>query len=82
MQMEAVFFKLEPKSRGSNEPICHDADELTYITRGVLEYHINGNVYTIEEGGSIYVPKNNLHEIYNPGKVIVEGISIVSPPAY
>ena len=82
MQMEAVYFKLEPKSRGSSEPICHDADELTYIVCGVLEYHINGNVYTIEEGGSIYVPKNKPHEIYNPGKTTVEGISIVSPPAY
>jgi len=82
MQMEAVHFRLEPKSYGSSEPICHDADELTYVTRGVMEYRINGKTYTIEEGGSIYVPKNHAHEIYNPGKITVEGISIVSPPAY
>lgn len=78
-RMEAVYFRLEPKSFGSDEIMCHNGDELAFVIRGEVEYRINGISYHIEEGGSIYMPKNVPHLVYNPGDIMLEGLSIISP---
>lgn len=81
INMEAMFFKLAPKSWGSTEVILHAADECVVVMRGTLEYHINGKVYTIEEGGSIYVPSNIPHNLYNPDEYTeVQAYCFLSPP--
>ena len=82
LMMDALYFKMEPKSHASDEPICHDGDEFVYVIRGQLEFRVSGATYIVEEGGSIYVPKGVAHEVYNPGKIPAEGLGIVTPPVY
>ena len=82
LMMDVVYFKLEPGSRGSDEPITHDGDEFVYLIRGRLEFRALGKVHYVEEGGSIYLPKGVAHEILNPGDIAAEGLGIVTPPVY
>lgn len=81
-KMEVIFFKLAPKSWGSTEVMLHEADECTIVIKGTLEYHINDKVYIVNEGGSIYLPENTPHLLYNPTDEELEGIGIISPPVY
>lgn len=81
--MEVIFFRLSPKSWGSTEIMIHDADECAVVLEGILEYHINGTAYRVEKGGSIYVPSNTPHLIYNPDENIeVQAFGVISPPVY
>ena len=82
LMMDAVYFKLEPKSHSSDEPISHDGDEFVYVIRGKLEFRTADKTYIVEEGGSIYLPKGIAHEVYNPGDIAAEGLGVVIPPAY
>lgn len=81
--MEVIFFKLSPKSWGSREVMLHEADECVIVLEGVLEYHIDDKVYTVEKGGSIYIPSHTCHYLYNPDEhVEVEAFGIISPPVF
>lgn len=82
LMMDALYFKMEPNSIASDGPICHDGDEFVYVISGKLEFRVEGNVYIVEEGGSIYLPKGVYHEVCNPGQFAAEGIGIVTPPVY
>jgi len=82
LMMDAVYFKMEPNSHASDEPIAHEGDEFVYVMRGKLEFRALNKVYTVEEGGSIYLPKGIAHEVYNPGDIAAEGLGIVTPPVY
>jgi len=82
LMMDAVYFNMEPKSHASDGAICHDGDEFVYVINGKLEFTVDGKTYTVEEGGSIYLPKGVLHEVYNPGDIAAEGLGIVTPPVY
>lgn len=81
-KMEVFYYKLAPKSWGSSEIMQHEADECTYILKGEVEYHIDGKIYTIKEGGSLYIPENLQHTLYNATDEYVEGIGIMTPPVY
>jgi len=79
--MVVIFFKLAPKSWGSNEIMLHDSDECVVVTQGTLEFHANDEVYIIKEGGSIYVPSNTPHNFYNPHEHNeVQAYGFLSPP--
>ncbi len=80
--MEVIYLKLAPKTWGSSDDMIHAADECTFVLKGKMEQHVNGSVYLIEEGGSLYVPKNLPHRLYNPTDEEVELIGIISPPVY
>lgn len=81
--MEVIFFKLSPKSWGSNEVMIHEADECVIVIEGTLEYHIDDKVYTVEKHGSIYIPSNTNHFLYNPDEHIeVQAFGIISPPVF
>ena len=82
LSMDAVYFKMEPKSFASSEPISHTGDELIYIISGTVEFKVSDKTYIVEEGGSIYIPKGTPHELFNSGSSVAEGLGIVSPPVY
>lgn len=81
-KMEVIYYKLAPKSWGSTEVMIHEADECTIVVKGTLEYHVNEKVYIVEEEGSIYIPENTPHLLYNPTDTEVEAIGIITPPVY
>lgn len=81
-RMEVFYYKTDPYCWVSEEDMIHEADECNYILKGEVEYHINGEIYTIKEGGSIYIPENTPHRIHNNTNECVEGIAIITPPTY
>lgn len=81
-RMEVFYYKTDPNCWLSEEVMIHEADECNYILKGEVEYHIDGEVYVIKEGGSIYIPENTPHRIRNKTDEFVEGIAIITPPTY
>lgn len=81
--MEVIFFRLSPKSWGSTDIMIHDADECVIVLNGTLEYRINDHVYAVEKDGSIYIPPNTPHYLYNPGESTeVQAFAVISPPVF
>ena len=39
----------------------HPEVELTLVTDGVIEYHVNGNTYILKEGQALFGNANSLH---------------------
>ncbi len=81
-RMEVFYYKTDPNCWVSEEVMIHEADECNYILKGEAEYHIDGEVYIVKEGGSIYIPENTPHRIRNKANECVEGIAIITPPIY
>lgn len=82
-QMEMLCFRLGPKSWGSTQVQFHEkAGECTLVLKGCLEYHIGDQVYTLQEGDSIYVPPQTYHQLYNPTDEDVEAVASISPALY
>lgn len=59
------FVLLELQTDAHREKVSTDAFEYKYILKGEVDYHINGNVYHLSEGDSLFfdgrlehVPKN------------------------
>jgi len=79
-QMEIVHYTLEPHQWGSTAIMLHpESAECSLVLAGTLEYHVDGDVYTVVEGGCIYLPPNTPHQLYNPGEVNMDAIAVVSP---
>ena len=81
-KMEMIYIELQPHSWGSEDGMVHEADECCYVLEGVIEYHVNHNVYTAYKDGTIYVPQNNWHRLYNPGDTLARAIVVITPPVY
>jgi len=82
-QMEMVEYRLEPKSWGSASEMVHArGPECSIVLEGVLEYHVGEKVYTVEEGGCLYLPPNTPHRLYNPGTKTVRVIGVITPPCF
>lgn len=81
-KMEVIYYKLAPRSWGSNDAMVHAADECTIVLKGTLEYHVGDRIYVVEEGSSIYISENTTHQLYNPTDTEVEAIGIITPGVY
>lgn len=79
-QIEMIHYKLDPKSWGSSNLMLHPISaECSVVLNGTLEYHIDNDVYRLEEGDCIYLPPNTVHQIYNPGDTEMTAIAILTP---
>lgn len=79
-QMEVVHYTLKPHEWGSSKIMLHpESAECSVVLSGTLEYHVGDDVYTVVEGGCIYLPPNTPHQLYNPGDTVMDAIAVVSP---
>jgi mannose-1-phosphate guanylyltransferase/mannose-6-phosphate isomerase len=54
----------------------HHRSEHWIVTRGVATVTINGNIKTLHENESIYIPLGATHRMENPGKIDLELIEV------
>ena len=61
--------EIPPEKRICTEDLSTDSDECVYVIEGQLEYRYGNDSVPIGKGGSIYIPRNTGHYIFNSGKV-------------
>jgi transcriptional regulator with XRE-family HTH domain len=63
--MDVVLFELKKESH--RELVTTDAFEYKYMIKGTVEYEINGNLYVLEEGDSLFFDGRLPHVPRNTG---------------
>ncbi len=79
-RMQPILIIIEPNSNFPGHFINHKGDEFIYILKGELEVNINGKIYTLHEGDSIYLDSIMPCAWQNNGEMPVQAIWILSPP--
>lgn len=54
----------------------HHRSEHWVVVRGTAEVEIDGNVQTLSENQSTYIPLGALHRLANPGRILLEVIEV------
>jgi transcriptional regulator with XRE-family HTH domain len=79
---EVASIEIPPKEGEPDSPFQHDGEECVLILEGVLEFHLDREVYKLESGDSITFPGALPHWGYNPGSTTTKLIIVISPPAF
>ena len=45
----------------------HPGEEIIYVTRGTIEYEVEGNVVVVKAGEVLFIPNGIVHAARNPG---------------
>jgi transcriptional regulator with XRE-family HTH domain len=80
--LEAFYFKLPAKSWVSENTIIMESKEVFYVLNGEIECHIGDKVYCVSAGGSICLPENIGHMVYNSTDMDAEAICMVAPSTH
>ncbi len=69
MQYEIPFYEKTTHKINTKmpEPHFHDKHELYYLEKGHTKYFIDNEIYILEPGDMIFVPKNTFHKTDNMG---------------
>jgi mannose-6-phosphate isomerase-like protein (cupin superfamily) len=62
------------------EPLAHDGDDFTWVTRGELVLLYGDAEYRIHRGQAIWYPSNVPHAFRNPRHRPAEMLSLTNPP--
>lgn len=81
-KMEIIYLRLKAKSWSSDKPFIHEADECIFLIDGKLNVELGTEVYTLNEGDSIYIQENIPHRFYNAGDKTAIFISVMCPAIY
>jgi transcriptional regulator with XRE-family HTH domain len=80
--LEVVRYELPPGLSTEKTPFVHGGEEFGIILRGIQEISINGALYILEAGDSISFQSTLPHWFRNPGREVVEGIFVCTPPTF
>lgn len=77
-RVEAFLLTLE--SGGSSGPhgMIHSGHEMVFCLRGLLEYEVEDQRYTLEAGDSLIFAANMVHRWRNPGHNLANAIIVIS----
>ncbi len=64
-QLNGVCIVIEANSEYSKILWGHNTDEVGLVTKGSMEIHLDENIFLLNEGDSIYIPKNTPHNYRN-----------------
>ncbi len=79
-RMQPIIITIEPNSSFSGHFFNHKGDEFLFLLKGELELDIDGKIYTLREGDSIYIDSSMPAGWRNKGEIRAEAIWILSPP--
>ena len=71
---EVLSLDLAPGAASGDEPLGHDSDECIIVLCGTIEIEMAGQLYDLDEGDSITVPRNLPHRVVNVGRAPVRGV--------
>lgn len=58
----------------------HEHEQAGFLFSGSLEFTVDGEEYSIEEGDSYVIPSNAVHAVENQGDEPAIGVELFSPP--
>lgn len=59
------YITIEPGVSAQDEQFRHLYDEMGTVVKGVLSVEVEGEIFRLKEGDSIYIRTNQLHRIFN-----------------
>ena len=82
-QLEVLYTKIEPGFETGPDPIIDPPGEkFLLVLKGSYQTTINGEVYVLNQGDSIYYPASAQVFFKNVSEIPVELIFIVTPPGF
>jgi mannose-6-phosphate isomerase-like protein (cupin superfamily) len=80
-KMQPLYEIIEPGA-GSEGNYQHEGEEFLIVLKGILTVEVDGVIYELADGDSIYYNCDNPHSFSNQGSVPVEVIWVITPPTY
>jgi len=65
-QMEPFLITLEPDAESGQQTVVHAGEEFVYCLQGVMEYHVEGTMYRLNEGDVLMFDASQPHHWRNP----------------
>jgi transcriptional regulator with XRE-family HTH domain len=80
--LEVIRYEIPPGLSTETTPFVHRGEEVGIVLQGVQETNINGVTYTLHEGDTISFQSTLPHWFRNPGRDLLIGICICTPPTF
>jgi transcriptional regulator with XRE-family HTH domain len=80
-ELQATLYRT-PAGDGRQRPFAHAGEELVFIVRGQLTYHVGGSEFTLRAGDAIWHPSTEPHRWHNHGKGAAVSLHINTPPVW
>jgi len=80
-QMMALLIRMEPGARRVALPLAKPNEQWMFVLQGELQMDVDGNIYTLRKGDSIYYNGNLLREFRSVGNEELLVVCCVVPPA-
>ena len=74
---EPFLVTVDPKQENALTPHAHEGQEFNYLVSGELEFHLNGIVYKLAEGDSVYFDSGIPHAMRALGSQPAKFIAVV-----
>jgi uncharacterized cupin superfamily protein len=76
-ELEPFIVRLEPNTDSGDAPIVHTGLEFVYCLEGRLEYEVDGQVFTLEEGDSLIFEAHLPHRWRNIGEIPSQSLLVL-----
>lgn len=80
--IEFVLMKLTPGSCSSNEPMCHDGEEVAIVIEGSVTLFLSDDKYVLNKGDSVRISPKLSHKWQNAFDKSTSVIFAVTPPSF
>lgn len=77
--LQATLY-INPPGEGRKTPMSHIGEEMVYVTRGKVTFHLNDQIYQLNEGDLMHYRSEAQHWWINPGKFESVMIIVNTPP--
>ena len=74
-QMESIFIKME-EGADFGRTFSHEGEEIHIILRGVVEYKVDGEIFRLEVGDTLWHDSKLPHTARNAGKGVAKCLTI------
>ena len=74
---EPFLVTVDPEQDSALTPHTHEGQEFNYVVSGELEFHLNGIVYKLGEGDSVYFDCSIPHAVRAAGSQPAKFIAVV-----
>jgi transcriptional regulator with XRE-family HTH domain len=81
-RVEFLRVEFEPDGPVVEEPYAHEGEEYGFVIQGNVEVHVDGTLYRLGPGDSIFFPAKLPHYVRGAGRRKAVMIWAISPPSY
>jgi transcriptional regulator with XRE-family HTH domain len=81
-KLEVILAVMQPGENMESDAWQHEGEEFGLILEGRYELTVDGEVYVLEEGDSIYYPSHLPHSAKVIGNTPTKWIWVITPPSF